>query len=244
MGLSLTILGCSGSYAGPDNACSGYLVASDATIVWLDTGPGTLANAQRHIDLGDLDAVVLSHNHPDHYGDFPVLRNALRYYLDIEGVPAYGPAEALALTEVVIPDGIEPTFLWETVADGDRIEVGDLVLRFSRTDHPVETLAVRVDGDGHSLVYSADTGPGWSLEALGDGLDAVLCEVTLPASYENLAPHLSGRQAGQMAAAAGVDRLLVTHVPPTCDPAEHGRETAEAFGGPVEVVEVNRRYEL
>ena len=72
MGLSITVLGCSGTYAGPGGACSGYLVRSNDTSVWVDTGPGSLANLQQHIDLASLDAIVVSHSHPDHWGELGV----------------------------------------------------------------------------------------------------------------------------------------------------------------------------
>ncbi|HEV2369108.1 MAG TPA: MBL fold metallo-hydrolase, partial [Acidimicrobiales bacterium] len=68
-GLRLTVLGCSGSYPGPGQACSGYLVRHGATTVWLDAGSGTLANLQLHVALGEIDAIVLSHEHPDHWSD-------------------------------------------------------------------------------------------------------------------------------------------------------------------------------
>ncbi len=84
MGLSITVLGCSGTYAGPGGACSGYLVRSNDTSVWVDTGPGSLANLQQHIDLASLDAIVVSHSHPDHWGELGVVRNALKYGFQIE----------------------------------------------------------------------------------------------------------------------------------------------------------------
>ena len=68
MGLSITVLGCSGTYAGPGGACSGYLVRSNDTSVWLDTGPGSLANLQQHVDLTSLDAIVVSHEPPGPLG--------------------------------------------------------------------------------------------------------------------------------------------------------------------------------
>ena len=76
--------------------------------------------------------------------------------------------------------------------------------RSRETDHPVETLAMRIASDGKSLLYSADTGPGWSLEALGRGADLAICEATLLAETEGSAPHLSARQAGRSAAEAEV----------------------------------------
>ena len=230
MGLSVTILGCSGTYAGPGGACSGYLVRGGGTSVWVDTGPGTLGNLQEHIDVSALDAVVVSHSHPDHWGELGVLRNAFKYGFQREGVPVYSTSAVRELVDIVCGESSEPTFSWGIVSDGDRITIGDLDFTFSRTDHPVETLAMRIEAEGKSLLYSADTGPEWSLEALGPHADLAICEATLLAEAEGTAPHLSARQAGQSAAAARVRTLVVTHFWPTSDPRRHEDEAAEAFG--------------
>jgi ribonuclease BN (tRNA processing enzyme) len=230
MALSVTILGCSGTYAGPGGACSGYLVRGGPTSVWVDTGPGTLGNLQKHIDITALDAVVVSHSHPDHWGELGVLRNALKYGLQVEGMPVYSTSAVRELVDIVCGDSSEPTFRWGIVADGDRVTIGDLDFTFSRTDHPVETLGMRIEAEGKSMLYSADTGPEWSLEALGPDADLAICEATLLAEAEGSAPHLSARQAGQSAAAARVSDLVVTHFWPTSDPRRHEDEAAEAFG--------------
>ena len=229
-GLSVTILGCSGTYAGAGGACSGYLVRGGGTTVWVDTGPGTLANLQQHVDITALDAVVVSHSHPDHWGELGVLRNALKYGFQFEGMPIYSTSAVRELVDIVCGDASEPTFRWGIVADGDRIAIGDLEFTFSETDHPVETLAMRIGADGKSMLYSADTGPEWSLEALGFDADLALCEATLLVETEGTAPHLSARQAGISARDARVRELVVTHFWPTSDPRRHEDEAAEAFG--------------
>ncbi|HEX9992610.1 MAG TPA: MBL fold metallo-hydrolase [Acidimicrobiales bacterium] len=241
MGLSITVLGCDGTYAGPGGACSGYLVEGGGTAVWLDAGPGTLANLQRHVGLADVDAVVVSHGHPDHWLELPVFHNALKYGLGRKGFPVYAPRAVRRQADSL--GSTKGTFDWRVVGDGDEATIGGLSFRFSRTDHPVETLGVRVDGDGRSLAYSADTSDGWSLGELGPGVDLAVCEATLLADREGTAPHLSGRQAGAMAKAAGVARLVLTHLWPTSDPDRHRAEAEAAFGGPVEVAELHRRYD-
>jgi ribonuclease BN (tRNA processing enzyme) len=241
VGLNLTVLGCSGPYAPPGGACSGYLVDDGQTRLWVDAGSGTLANLQRHVSFDAVDAVFLSHEHPDHWTDLEGFFNVCRYVADREGVPVYAPGGLLERTYNPEP---APVFDWHEVTDGDEVRVGSLDVRFSRTDHGPETLAVRVDGDGRSLGYSADTGPAWSLEALGPGLDLALCEAAVPASEEGSLQHLSARQAGRTAAAAGASRLLLTHLWPTLDPAASRAEGAEAFGGEVAVAAVNERYEI
>jgi ribonuclease BN (tRNA processing enzyme) len=232
MSLSVTVLGCSGTYPGPDEACSGYLLRTDTTTVVVDLGSGTLANLQRHVAVADVDALVITHEHPDHWLDLPILRNAMRYMLGIEGLPVYGTAGVLAEAANLIRE-VEPTFSLATITAGATVEVGDLTLRFSRTDHPVETLAVRADGGGRSLLYSADTGPGWDPADFGDGVDLFVCESTYTAEQEGEV-HLSARQAGALAARLGVGRLVVTHVAPELDDVDQCRAAAAAFGGPVE----------
>lgn len=244
MSLTLTVLGCSGSFAGPGGACSGYLVEGRGTAVWLDAGPGTLANLQRHIDFDDLDAVVLSHSHPDHWVDVLPYHNVVRHIRVRSGVPVLSPGEVQRLAGQINGD-LAPAFDWMVVGDGSEAEIGGLRLCFSRTDHPPETLAVRVDdGGGASVGYSADTGPAWSLAELGPDLDLALCEATVPVSDEGLLPHLSGRQAGASARAAGAARLVITHVQPGVDAAENQADAAAAFGANVELAAVGARYEV
>jgi len=228
--MRLTVLGCNGSYPGRDGACSGYLVQGAETTIWLDAGPGTMANLQRHVELEEVDAVVLTHEHPDHWTDIEGYAVACQWGLNRLHVPVYGPAGLRrAMGERT------PVFDWHTVEDGSVVDIKGLRCTFSRTDHGPETLAVRVDGDDRSLGYSADSGPGWSLEALGPGLDLALCEATFLRDRECTVPHLSGRQAGETARAAGAARLMITHVWPTIPPALVAAEAAEAFSASVEI---------
>jgi ribonuclease BN (tRNA processing enzyme) len=246
MGLSVTVLGCSGSYPAVDRACSGYLVQTGDFNVVLDLGPGTLANLQRHIGFDELDAVVLSHSHPDHWVDLCGLRTALRYGLRREGLAVYGTAETQELASMLTTD-LRPTFDWHVTGDGDEFELGPLRAKLSRTDHYVETLAMRLElpRDGRSLVYSADTGPGWSLSALGTDVDLALCESSYPTDEEAAGVlHLSAQQAGAMGRAARVRRLVLTHFWPESDVEAHRREGADAFGRDVDVAQIDARYEL
>ncbi len=241
-GMTVTVLGCSGSFPAAGGACSGYLVDDGTTRLWVDAGSGTLARVQRHVGLGEVDALVLSHEHPDHWTDLEGFHNVLRFVLERRHFRVYAPAGLRDHTY----DDMEPWVAWNDVADGDRVTVGTLDLTFSRTDHGPETLALRVDAGGgeRSLGYSADTGPGWSLEALGSGLDLALCEATVPVSMEGQLQHLSARQAGDSARAAGAERLVLTHLWPTLDAEQIRREGAEAFGGDVDVAVIDARYEL
>ena len=158
------------------------------------------------------------------------------------GSPAWLAMIVLATFRDLLVDASAPTFRPEVVADGDAVRVGDLDLRFSRTDHPVETLAVRADSDGRSIAYSADTGPAWSLAALGTGFDLAVVEATLDEDEARRVQHLTGRQAGRLAADAGARALLLTHLAPGTDPARRAAEAAEAYDGPVEVAEIHRTY--
>jgi ribonuclease BN (tRNA processing enzyme) len=246
--MTLTVLGCDGSHAGAGGAASGYLVREwgRGTTLWLDAGPGTFGNLQRFCDPTSLDGIVLSHEHTDHWSDLDGFLVAARWTLGWERdpVPVYGaPGIEGALAEGLgkESDGILD---WRTVGDGDGAEIGGLKLRFSRTDHGPVTLAVRLEGEGSTLGYSADSGPGWSLQALGTGLDLALCEATYTKDHEGTAGHMSGRQAGSSARAAGARRLVVTHRWPTISARAVKTEAEEAFGGPVSQAAIGTGYSL
>jgi len=241
LGLTLTVLGCSGTYASPGNACSGYLVSDGSTTVWVDAGSGTLANLQRHVALDGVDALVLSHEHPDHWNDLEGFFNVCRFVTGRKGIPVYAPP---GLRDRTYNDDESPYFEWREIKDGASASVGGLTFTFSRTDHGPETLAMRIDGGGRSMGYSADTGPRWGLSELGPGLDLALCEATFLREQEGQAQHLSGHQAGSSARDAGAGRLVLTHIWPTIDSDRSRAEAADAYGGPVQVAVVNETYSI
>lgn len=237
MTIEMVVLGCDGGYPGAGGAGSGYLVRAGATAIWLDAGPGTLGRLQREIPLERLDAVVITHEHPDHRGDLDGLAVALRFGPVSRRVPVIAPA---SVRSFVYYDW--DVLSWRDVTDGDSLEVGNLGLTFSRTDHGPETLAVRLDSGGSALGYSADSGPGWSFEALGSGIDMALSEATYLRDMEGGAQHLSGRQAGAGAAASGIPRLVITHRWPSVPAVAVADEASCAFGAGVEVATSGARF--
>ena len=234
MSLSLTVLGCSGSFAAPDRPCSGYLLRSDTTAVVMDLGPGTFAELQRHIAVTDLDAVVLSHAHPDHWVDLTGLRVMTHYELGIDHVEVWGTEENRGMVAALCTS-IEPALRWNRLVEGTPFTIGDLTFRTARTEHYVETHAVLVTGPGgERLVYSSDTGPGWSMDEFAHGADLALVESSY-ATAEQLGDvlHLAAAHAGALAASAGVKRLVLTHLVPGGDADEHVALASAVFAGPV-----------
>lgn len=239
MALTLTVLGCDGSFPGPGGAGSGYLVRGGGATVWLDCGPGTLANLQTHVALLEVDAIVVSHEHPDHRSDLEGFAVANEYFLHRTDFPVYAAAGVFENGYHTGPPGLDR----RVVGDGDAWTVGGLSFRASATDHGPPTLALRIEGEGRSLAYSADTGPAWSLTRLGPPVDLALVEASYTTVHEaEQQRHLSGREAGLLAAEAEARRLLVTHFWPTVDREAIKAEAEESYGGPVEVAEVGRTY--
>jgi ribonuclease BN (tRNA processing enzyme) len=257
--MRMTVLGCSGSGPGPSSPASGYLVEAGGVRLVMDLGNGTFGALQRHLDPWRLDAVAFSHLHPDHCADFTALVVHRRYHPfpppDVARLAVFAPVEAPdRFAAAYAPDAAERaetdltdafSFLPHTASVG----IGDVVLRTAAVDHPCEAYALRVEHGGRSLVYSGDTGPCDGLVELARGADVLLCEATWPHVTPGWAEpppgvHLSGRQAGEHATAAGVARLLLTHVPPWFDAEELRAEAKAAFDGDVTVVVADAAYEI
>jgi ribonuclease BN (tRNA processing enzyme) len=228
--VELTVLGCSGSYGSPaGGACSGYLVRAGDAVIWMDCGNGTFAHLQQHANPADLTAVVITHGHADHCVDIYGLHVLNKYGLERAGLPVYAPEGVEKTLEGLVGEWTD-TFDWKLVGDGDRATIGDVKLRFSRTDHPLPTVGLDLEQGGKRLVYTADTGPDWSVEVFAPGADLVLSEATYQHDDIRAPIHLSARQAGEAARAAKARRLMLTHLWPTLDPVASVEEGSEAFG--------------
>ncbi|MGH8887280.1 MAG: MBL fold metallo-hydrolase [Egibacteraceae bacterium] len=250
-GLRLVVLGSAGTYASRERACSSYLVEADGYRLLLDCGNGSLSRLQHRCDVAHLDAVLITHLHPDHFVDLYGLYYALRFHPDgMRSVPVCAPADAQRFVAQLLP--LESAELlpvccrFQAAKAGDALEFGPLRVRLFAAAHPVETLAVRVEHPGGVIAYSADSGPSPEIIACASGADLLLCDSTWLERQRPLPEgvHMTGAEAGRTAAAAGVGRLLVTHVFPRNDPAVVAEEAASEFGGPVLVAVDLEEYVL
>ena len=240
--LDLTVLGCATPYPTADNPCSGYLVSSGNTHVWMDAGSGTLGPLQRYVRLDELDAIWISHLHADHSADLLTAYYGLLFSdIDLPSpIPLYGPpgtADRLAhfLTNTPTRSPVESAFAVTELYDGHRATAGPLRLTSRAVSHGIPAFAVRIETEGASLVYSGDTAPCPSLTELAEDCDALLCEAESdrpPSEGEQV--HHTPEDAAATARTAGAARLIVTHVGRFLTARQAVTRAAARYDGPVE----------
>ncbi|MDN4472929.1 MBL fold metallo-hydrolase [Demequina zhanjiangensis] len=255
--MRLTIVGCSGSGPGPASPASCYLVEADdaAGRTWrvvLDLGSGSVGALQRYVDPVDVDAVLISHGHPDHCADLAPLDVYLRYSPrgPVE-MPVHGPfGLATRIAQFRGEDehsSVLPVTPWQP---GAEVAIGPMRIACAAVEHPVPAYAMRIEGPSErggstTLTYSGDSDMCTGLDEVARGADAFLCEASFLEKDENPpGMHLTGMRAGQVAQDAGVGRLLLTHVPPWIDPYETVAEAALEYSGPLDAVHAGMRVAL
>lgn len=256
--MKLSVLGCSGSTPGPRAPASGYLLEADDFLLGLELGNGTLAELQALRDPFDLDALLFSHLHPDHCADFTALTVFRRYHPApsqdprAHRLPVHAPGEAPSrFVAAYSPDeadraitDLSDVFDFHPLACGT-VHIGPFQVEIVTAKHPCEAFSFRIVHGGRSLVYTGDTGPSAELDELAVGADVLLAEASWTHTEDRPAGlHLSGTQTGRLAALAGVERLLVTHVPPWTDSAAVLAEARAEYSGPTELVVQGASYEL
>lgn len=234
--MDLTIIGCSGSASGPGNPASSYLVRHDGFALLLDMGPGAFGRLWGELHPLEIDAIALSHLHPDHCLDLCAFNVAALYAPDApwRRIPLFGPAHTRArLTAAYEPvPGDESDWAIDFVTWQPVQRIGPFTVSLVPARHSTEAYSVRLDVDGVSLVYSGDTGPSPALVELARSADLLLAEASFVHSDDLPADlHLSARQAAEHATAAGVRTLVLTHVPPWHSPEAAYAEARPHFAG-------------
>jgi ribonuclease BN (tRNA processing enzyme) len=252
--MRLTVVGCAGSFPGPDSAASCYLLEAEhegrTWRILLDLGSGAFGSLQRYVDPLAIDAVLLSHLHADHCLDLTAYYVVRRYHPSGHQprIPVWGPegtAARMARAYDLDPTpGMDEEFEFRTYG-AEPFEIGPFRVEPIPVDHPVPAYGLRVSADGATLGYSGDTGPSWGLARVADGVDLFLAEASFVSGRSNPPGlHLTGTDCGRAAAGAGARRLVLTHVPPWYDPAVAEAEARAVYDGPIDVAAPGVVYEL
>lgn len=252
--MKLTIVGCSGSYAGPDSAASCYLVEQEhqgrTWRILFDLGSGAFGALHRYADPRDIDALFISHLHADHFYDISGYYVVRTWHPDGEmpPLPTWGPKgmakQIAAGYGLKVHPGMKDAFDVHRYGDAP-IEIGPFTVHVARLKHPIRSYGFRVEAGDSVLVYSGDTGPCDALVDLSRGADVLLCEAAFRSDMENPPDlHLTGREAADAAKAAEVGRLVLTHIPPWFDKQAAYDEARGVFDGPIDLAAPGNVYEL
>lgn len=255
--MRITVLGKSPAWQDANGACSGYLIEEDDTCLLLDCGNGVFSKLRRFREYVDVDAVVISHLHADHFLDLVPFAYALTYSPRQQPVPVHRwpGTDNPARPQLFAPPGACKTFRRVTGAWGSEdlienafdvceydpaqtIEVGPLRLAFHAVPHFVPAWAVRVTSQQSSgrFTFGADSAPTEELIEFARGSDLLMLEATLPRPERTgMRGHLTPGEAGDHGCRAGVKRLVITHFPDELDEQWVRVEAERAFGGEVSV---------
>lgn len=248
--MELTILGSSGTWPNAGIATSGYLLQHEGFNLYMDAGSGTMANLQEHIEIKDVDAIMISHEHPDHFVDLYPFFYAWHYgELGRPGLPVFVPTDfSQRLADLVSIDSqvaMRTAFAFTEVAPGEGFEIGPFRVKTEPMAHlGLPALGFRIQADGRVLSYTGDTGPTHHVEELARDADLFMAEATWQDRDDLLPFHLSSRQAAIHAHEAGVKRLILTHIWPTLDREISKAQAAEAYSGPIDAAGEGMRFEL
>lgn len=237
--MRLTVLGGCGAWPEAGQACSGYLVEHDGFRLLVDLGYATVPQLLGRVTASQVDAVFISHGHPDHCADLSPL---LRARALADDPPAPLPLYALpgALDRVLAldrPGMLAGAYVLREFRAGAGLEIGPFRAETRLLPHWVPNAGLRLTAGGRVLAYTGDSGPGPEVVALAHRADLLLAEATYADQVPDDARRYlsSAGDAGRQAAAAGAGRLMLTHLWPGTDPAAALAAAAAGYDGEIGV---------
>jgi ribonuclease BN (tRNA processing enzyme) len=235
--MRLTVLGGCAAWPEAGGACSGYLVEVAGYHLLID-GYATLPRLLSLVGAEEIDAVVVTHGHPDHCADLhPLLRARHLRETSAPRLPVYSMLGALdAVLSLDRPAMLSGAYTLHEFEAGDSFEVGPFSFETMLLPHWVPNAGLRVFSAGTTLAFTGDSGPSGEIVRLARAVDLLLAESTyidhVPAGDADYLS--SARDSGRRAAEACVARVVLTHLWPGTYP-EAARKAAGAFQGPIDV---------
>ncbi|MFC3928165.1 MBL fold metallo-hydrolase [Streptococcus caprae] len=255
--MKLTTLGCWGAYPFKDEGTTSYLLTGhDGFQLLIDCGSRAVNELEKEISPLDLDAVLISHYHPDHVADLGVLRHYFQLYpkhlWEPKVLPIYAHDEDATEFAKLTLDGVSKGYAYDVTGTE---QIGPFAITFIKTVHPVICYAFKIveQATGQVFVFTADTGYFEGLSDFVSGADLLLADVYLYEGNENHIAHLTTKEAGLLAVEAGVKKLVLTHMPPLSpegvDPERHLeilREQTQKYAGviPVELASPHKSWDI
>lgn len=242
--MRVTILGSGTLVPDGRRGPAGYAVESGGACVLLDGGSGTLRRlAEAGLDFRAIDHLFYTHVHPDHSGELVPFLFAQRHtpgWSRRRPIHLYGPRGFAAFTGRLFEVygrwlesdayAIEVEELWET---GTRVAEAALAVETRRMRHAVACVGYRLTGPaGETVAYTGDSDRTGAIVELARGAEVLISDCSTPDEHK-LEGHLSPSPAGELAGAAGVRTLVLSHLYPVCDTADIVAQCRRQFSGEV-----------
>lgn len=242
--MRLHVVGSSGTFPEHGNPASGYVVEQNSTRVWMDAGPGTFMHLP--VDPELIDAVVISHPHPDHCGDLTAAFHAWTFRpTPREPIPLYAP-QAVWDRLVAFVDQDLVCFEFHPVWTGDETQIGEIHVEFIEMDHSVPTVGSRWVANGREMFFTGDTGPEGEWRGLARNVDLMLSEASYQGASEDkpFSQHLTAVEAATIAREVGAKSLCLTHIPPYYDKSVSISEAEPVFDRPVRLATPGTSFDV
>ncbi|MGW1346427.1 MBL fold metallo-hydrolase [Kribbella sp. NPDC002412] len=230
---SLTVLGSCGAWPEAGRACAGFLLEYDGFTVVLDLGYAALPQLLRHRPTGGVDAIIVTHQHPDHCVDVSALAR-VRYYeaRNAAPIPLHCPPGVLDVLRALEPNP-DPATVFDVHDLATTTQVGPFTVETVPLPHYVTNLGVRLTAPGVSVAYTGDSGPSPDLSKLAQGTDLFISDATLQGPSPQTTPRYVMTATEAARGAEGAERLLLTHFWPGSDRSASVAEARREFSGEV-----------
>ncbi|MGN6794793.1 MAG: MBL fold metallo-hydrolase [Streptosporangiaceae bacterium] len=246
--MRLTVLGGCGAWPEASQACSGYLVEHDGFRLVVDLGYATFPRLLKYAPAAEVDAVVISHGHPDHCADLnPLLRARALPDEPVAPLPVHALPGALdAVLALDRPGMLSEAIDYRVIRPEEPLQIGPFRVATRLLPHWLPNVGVRIEAGGAAVAYTGDSGSVPQIADLARGASLLLAEAT----YLDRIPHdsarylSSARTAGEWAAGAGAGSLLLTHLWPGSDPKAAAALARESYSGEISVATAGMAVEV